>query len=99
MRFVRRVHEHREGLVGGFTKRYKLRMLVYFEAIRFAAGVLSNARKISNIGRELWKPKLVESMNPLWRRFVQRYRTLKLTLSLPGLTRQSMMPRANGGLT
>jgi putative endonuclease len=29
---VRRVYQHREGLLPGFTKRYGVRMLVYFEA-------------------------------------------------------------------
>jgi putative endonuclease len=41
---VRRVYEHREGLADGFTKRYSIKTLVFFEP-RF------NVRRTSSIGR------------------------------------------------
>jgi putative endonuclease len=47
---VRRVYEHREGLADGFTKRYGIKALVYFEAHDTAINATS-ARRISKAGR------------------------------------------------
>jgi putative endonuclease len=47
---VRRVYEHREGLADGFTKRYGIKTLVYFEAHETIAAAL-NAKRTSSIGR------------------------------------------------
>jgi putative endonuclease len=47
---VRRVYEHREGLAEGFTKRYGVKLLVYFEAHDTIAAALQR-EKTSNIGR------------------------------------------------
>jgi len=48
---VRRAYEHREGLADGFTKRYGIKTLVYFEAHETIAAARFNARKTSSIGR------------------------------------------------
>ena len=45
---VRRVYEHREGLAEGFTKRYHIKMLVYFEPHETIAAALE--RRTSSIG-------------------------------------------------
>jgi putative endonuclease len=47
---IRRVYEHREALADGFTKRYDIKMLVYFEAHDTIAAALS-ARRTSSTGR------------------------------------------------
>jgi predicted GIY-YIG superfamily endonuclease len=47
---VRRVYEHREGLAESFTKRYGVKMLVYFEP-HDTIEAAYNARRISNTGR------------------------------------------------
>ena len=47
---IRRVYEHREALADGFTKRYGIKMLVYFEAHDTIAAALS-ARRTSSTGR------------------------------------------------
>jgi predicted GIY-YIG superfamily endonuclease len=47
---IRRVYEHREGFVRGFTRRYGVKQLVYFEATIPRSG-RSNARKTSSTGR------------------------------------------------
>jgi predicted GIY-YIG superfamily endonuclease len=49
---VRRMHEHREGLVKGFTQRYKLKMLVYFERYDTPHAAIQR-EKTSSIGREV----------------------------------------------
>ena len=63
---VRRIHEHREGLVSGFTKRYKLKMLVYFEQFDSLQAAIQREKNIKHWSRA-WKLQLVESANPQWR--------------------------------
>jgi putative endonuclease len=62
----RRVQEHREGAVEGFTKRYKCVKLVYYEVFRTAEGAIVREKQIKNWKRK-WKAELVESHNPEWR--------------------------------
>jgi putative endonuclease len=82
---VRRAHEHHEGLVNGFTKRYKLKMLVYFERFDSPQAAIQREKNIKHWSRA-WKLQLVELTNPQWR----DYLTTSLAdfpPSLPGLTR------------
>jgi putative endonuclease len=62
---VRRVFQHREGLVAGFTKRYGVRRLVYFE--RFEGIVEAIAReKVIKEWRRAYKVRLIVAGNPGW---------------------------------
>src|SRR6266516_3583231 len=63
---VRRAFEHREGLVPGFTKRYGIKMLVYYEHHDTAAAAIQREKNIKHWPRE-WKIDLILSMNPDWR--------------------------------
>ena len=63
---VRRAHEHREGLVIGFTKRYKLQMLVHFERFDSPQAAIQREKNIRHWSRA-WKLQLVEFSNPKWR--------------------------------
>jgi putative endonuclease len=63
---VRRAHEHREGLVSGFSKRYSLKMLVYFERYDSSELAIQREKNIKHWSRQ-WKLQLVESFNPKWR--------------------------------
>jgi putative endonuclease len=63
---VRRVYEHREGFVGGFTKRYGVKMLVYYEQHDTAVAAIQREKNIKHWPRE-WKIDLIVSMNPDWR--------------------------------
>ena len=63
---VRRMHEHREGLVSGFTKHYKLKMLVYFEQFDSPQAAIQCEKNIKPWSR-VWKLQFVESANPQWR--------------------------------
>ena len=63
---VRRAYEHREGLVRGFTKRYGVKTLVYFEQHDTAAGAIQREKNIKHWSRE-WKIDLIVGMNPAWR--------------------------------
>ena len=63
---VRRAFEHREGLVPGFTKRYGIKMLVYYERHDTAAAAIQREKNIKHWPRE-WKIDLIISINPEWR--------------------------------
>jgi putative endonuclease len=63
---VRRVYEHREGLVEGFTKRYNIKTLVYFEPHETIATALQWEKDIKHWSRE-WKIDLIVAGNRDWR--------------------------------
>jgi putative endonuclease len=63
---IRRTYEHREGLVQGFTKRYGLKTLVYYEGHDTAFGAFQREKNVKHWPRE-WKIDLIVSMNPEWR--------------------------------
>ena len=63
---VRRTHEHREGLADGFSQRYQLKMLVYFERYNAPRLAIQREKNIKHWPR-LWKLQLVEMTNPQWR--------------------------------
>jgi putative endonuclease len=61
----RRAFEHRNGLIEGFTKRYGLKRLVWFE---FHDDIRSAIQRESSIKHwpRAWKVRLIVSMNPEW---------------------------------
>jgi putative endonuclease len=63
---VRRIFEHREGSVEGFTKRYNVKMLVYYERHETAPLAIQREKNIKHWPRE-WKIDLIISLNPEWR--------------------------------
>jgi putative endonuclease len=63
---VRRTYEHRNGLISGFTKRYRIKSLVYFEQYDTAPAAIQREKNIKHWPRE-WKIDLILSMNPTWR--------------------------------
>ena len=62
---VQRVWQHKQGLADGFTKKYGLKKLVWFEASDNMASVIQRERQIKKWNRE-WKKELVEKTNPYW---------------------------------
>jgi putative endonuclease len=63
---VRCVFEHREGLAESFTKRYRVKTLVYFEAHDTIAAALQREKNIKHWSRA-WKIDLIVAGNPEWR--------------------------------
>jgi putative endonuclease len=63
---VRRVFEHRQGVVPGFSKKYGIKSLVYFEQYDTAPAAIQREKNIKHWPRE-WKIDLIVSMNPTWR--------------------------------
>ena len=62
----RRVYEHREKLVPGFTRRYEVWKLVYFEVSDNRTAAIEREKQIKG-GSPRRKEALVKSTNPLWR--------------------------------
>ncbi|MBY0354648.1 MAG: GIY-YIG nuclease family protein [Rickettsiales bacterium] len=62
---IRRVYEHKEGVVEGFTKRYHLKTLVYFERHDDIEAALQREKNIKHYVRQ-WKIDLIQQQNPLW---------------------------------
>ena len=62
----RRVFEHREGLIEGFTKKYGVKRLVYFEDFPTAADAIRRGKRIKKYPRT-WKINLILERNPDWR--------------------------------
>ena len=62
---VRRVFEHREKLVEGFSSKYRLTMLVFFEQHATMPLAIQREKNIKHWVRQ-WKIELIESQNPSW---------------------------------
>lgn len=62
----KRVYEHKKKLVDGFTKRYNLDKLVYFEQTENVQSALQREKQLKNWHRE-WKINLVNRLNPEWK--------------------------------
>jgi putative endonuclease len=60
-----RVWEHREGVLPGFTKRYGVKMLVWYEAFDDIRDAIQREKTIKKYPRA-WKLNLIEGMNPEW---------------------------------
>ena len=63
---MRRVYQHREKRLEGFTKRYNVTKLVYFEAFEDPESAIAREKQIKKWSRAR-KDALVESVNPGWR--------------------------------
>ena len=61
----RRVYEHKAKLVEGFTKKYNVDKLIYYEACSDAEGAILREKQIKG-GSRARKINLVNSMNPEW---------------------------------
>jgi len=63
---IKRIWEHKEGFVDGFTKRYKINKLGYFEVFNNMVDALANEKRIKGGSRKK-KLMLIEAINPQWR--------------------------------
>jgi len=61
----RRVWEHREGVVAGFTKSYGLKRLVYFEEHSSISGAIQREKNMKH-WRRAWKVRLILENNSGW---------------------------------
>jgi len=63
---AKRVWEHKNGVVEGFTKKYKVHNLVWFEVHETMEFAIKREKAIKEWKRS-WKIKVIEEMNPQWR--------------------------------
>jgi len=61
----KRVYEHKNHLIPGFTDKYNIDRLIYFEKIGDPASAINREKQIKAWRREK-KTKLIDSMNPEW---------------------------------
>ncbi len=62
---IRRVYEHKEKFVRGFTARHNITKLVYFEIFEDPITAIAQEKRLKKWHRE-WKIQLIQSKNPEW---------------------------------
>ncbi len=67
-----RVYQHKTGVVAGFTRRYHVHLLVWFECYDDPLTAIAREKELKKWRRE-WKVNLIEATNPEW---VDLYETL-----------------------
>jgi putative endonuclease len=63
---IKRVYEHKNHLVDGFTKKYNVHNLVYYETTEDISSAIKREKQIKKWKRK-WKIELIENKNPNWR--------------------------------
>jgi putative endonuclease len=63
---IKRVYEHKNELAKGFTEKYGVHKLVYFEATENIEGAILREKQMKWWHRD-WKIKLIEKTNPSWK--------------------------------
>ena len=69
----RRLYEHKNHLVSGFTKQYNLHKLVYFECTSDVRAAIAREKQLKGWTRAK-KNALIESENPQWRNLSEDWR-------------------------
>ena len=62
---IKRIYEHRNELVEGFTKKHKVHQLVYFEQFEDIKLAIEREKQMK-VWRRDWKLELIEADNPRW---------------------------------
>ena len=63
---IERTHQHREGVIAGFSQRYACKRLVWFEQQSEIGVAIAREKEIKK-WRRAWKLALIEKANPQWR--------------------------------
>jgi putative endonuclease len=63
---IRRIYQHREGVVKGFSREHSVKMRVYYEQHATALTAIQREKNIKHWPRA-WKIDLIRSINPDWR--------------------------------
>ena len=62
---MRRIYEHKNDLLEGFTKKYQVHRLVYIESFDDSYNAIVQEKRLKKWNRA-WKIKLIEEKNPDW---------------------------------
>ena len=68
----RRLYEHKNNLIDGFTKRYKVHNLVYYESVNDVNAALQREKQLKRWTRK-WKMEFIEKVNPEWRDLAENF--------------------------
>jgi putative endonuclease len=63
---MRRISQHKEGLIEGFTKKYHVKKLVYVEEFSSPEEAIACEKRLKKWKRE-WKIRLITELNPNWK--------------------------------
>ena len=63
---IKRVYEHKHNLIEGFTNKYNIHALVYFEVSNDINIAIVREKQLKSWNRD-WKIKLIEKRNPEWK--------------------------------
>ncbi len=69
---LRRVYEHKKKIVKGFTSKYKVDKLVYFEQTDDIHSAIEREKQLKKYNRS-WKLKMIEKFNPNWNDLYYEY--------------------------
>lgn len=72
---VRRVYEHKHNLIDGFTKKYSVHKLVYFEETSSVEAAITREKQLK-CWRRYWKLELINKANPDWMDLAYKYDVL-----------------------
>ena len=62
---LRRMAEHKSGEIKGFTQKYNIHQLMYYQATESAEAAIAEEKRLKNWHRD-WKKNLIERENPFW---------------------------------
>lgn len=66
-----RMAQHQQGLIEGFTKKYSIKTLVYYEMHDVMDAAFAREKRLKRWRRE-WKYRVIEQMNPQWQDLLDR---------------------------
>jgi putative endonuclease len=70
---IKRISQHKSGSLGGFTKRYAVNRLVWYELHGTMESAITREKRIKN-WRRAWKLNLIEKDNPKWQDLYEEIR-------------------------
>ncbi|ABE05381.1 GIY-YIG nuclease [Rickettsia bellii] len=62
---IKRIYEHKNKIIKGFSSKYNTNKLVYFEQYHYVIAAISREKLLKEYKRQ-WKLNLIESQNPEW---------------------------------
>ncbi len=71
---LKRVDQHKEGIAEGFTKKYGVHKLVYYEVFNRIQDAITREKRMKKWNRQ-WKIELIEKSNPNWEDLFDRLST------------------------
>src|SRR4030042_4079921 len=63
---IGRVYQHKQKIIEGFTRKYNVTKLVYYETTNDIRGAILREKRIKKWKRQ-WKIELIEKVNPEWK--------------------------------